>query len=100
MVTYSRGRCRGRTTELGQSREIAAREGTLKRFRRVDVVRLEAKEALTDSAARRKVVRREDLALDGREVDLDLIEPAGVNRDVDEHVRRPPRLQPGGRPAP
>ena len=79
MVTYS---CRREcpATKFGQQgREVATGEGPLEGLGRGDVVVLEAKEALTDRVARRRVVRREHLALDDREVDLDLIEPAGVD---------------------
>ena len=78
MMTYSCRRPRGSTTEFGEQRgEIAAREGPLERLRRVDVVFLEAKKPLTDRAERTEVIRREDLALDDGEIDLNLIEPAG-----------------------
>src|SRR6059036_3239135 len=75
MMTYSCRRPRGSTTEFGEQRgEIAAREGPLERLRRVDVVFLEAKKPLTDSTERTEVIRREDLALDDGEIDLNLIE--------------------------
>ena len=41
-----------------------------------------------------EVVRLEHLALDDREVDLDLVEPAGVQRQVDEDEVRPAPLEP------
>src|SRR5205809_875194 len=95
MMTYSCRRPRGSTTEFGEQRgEIAAREGPPERLRRVDVVFLEAKKPLTDRAERTEVIRREDLALDDGEIDLNLIEPAGVDGGVDEHELRPPGLQP------
>src|SRR4029453_429369 len=95
MVTYSRRRWCGWTTELGQqSREIAAREGPAEGLRGGDVVVLELQESLTDGVARPKSVRREDLALDHGEIDFDLIEPAGVDGGMDEHELRPPGLQP------
>src|SRR5206468_2090341 len=93
MMTYSCRRPRGSTTEFGEQRgEIAAREGPLERLRRVDVVFLEAKKPLTDSTERTEVIRREDLALDDGEIDLNLIEPTGVDGGVDEHELRPPGL--------
>src|SRR5437660_4514592 len=95
MMTYSCRRPRGSTTEFGEQRgEIAAREGPLERLRRVDVVFLEAKKPLTDRTERTEVIRREDLALDDGEIDLNLIEPTGVDGGVDEHELRPPGLQP------
>src|SRR5262245_1650637 len=95
MVTYSCRRSRGSTTQLGEQRdEIAAGESPLERLGRGDVVLLEAQEPLTDGAERSEVIRCEDLARDDGEIDLDLIEPAGVDGSVDEHELRPPRLQP------
>src|SRR5215470_10061093 len=95
MVTYSCGRLRGPAAEFDeQSREIPTREGPLERLRRSDVMVLEAKKTLTDRVARRKVVGREHLALDDREIDLDLIEPAGVDGGMDQYELRPPGLQP------
>jgi hypothetical protein len=40
-----------------------------------------------------KVVGLEQLALDDREVDLDLIQPAGVDREVHEDQARPAALE-------
>jgi hypothetical protein len=95
MVTYSRRGLSGSTTEFGeQSGEIAAGEGPLERLCRVDVVVLEAKKPFADGAERSEVVRREDLALDDREIDFDLIEPAGVNGGVHEDELRPLGLEP------
>jgi hypothetical protein len=73
---------------------VAARESPLEGFCRVDVVFLEAKEPLADRGERREVIRREDLALNNGEIDLDLIEPAGMDRGVDEYELRPLGLQP------
>jgi hypothetical protein len=79
MVTNS-CRCPRGSSELGEQRgEIAACEGPLERLRRVDIVFLEAKKPLADGAERSEVIRREDFALDDGEIDLDLIEPAGVD---------------------
>ena len=48
------------------------------------IVELETKEALLEFGQRREIVGREDLSLNDREIDLDLVEPTGVNRSVDE----------------
>jgi hypothetical protein len=45
----------------------------------LDVVLLKAEEPVADGTERHDVIRREDLALGDGEVDLDLIEPAGVS---------------------
>src|SRR2546425_12295251 len=91
-------------SELGQERsKILAGEGPLERGRRSFVVILEAEQAVLDLGQRGKVVRRQDLALDDREIDLDLVEPAGVDRRVDEDeagarggAPPPPAAPPGG----
>lgn len=48
------------------------------------LVDLEGEEALFEFGERREVVRREYFSLHDREIDLDLIEPTGVDRSVDE----------------
>src|SRR5712691_423812 len=50
---------------------------------------LEAEQAVLDLGQRGEVVRRQDLALDDREIDLDLVEPAGMDRRVDEDEAGP-----------
>jgi hypothetical protein len=55
---------------------------------------LESQEALFEFGHRGDVVWREDLSLNDGEVDLDLIQPAGVNRCEDNDDVRPFRLQP------
>ena len=45
---------------------------------------LEGEETLLEFGQRREIVGREDLPLNDGEVDLDLIEPTGVDRSVDE----------------
>jgi hypothetical protein len=45
---------------------------------------LKIEEALGEGIEIGKVIGREHLALDNREVDLDLIEPIGVNRSMHE----------------
>jgi hypothetical protein len=45
---------------------------------------LKVKEALGEGVEIGEVIGREHLALDNREVDLDLIKPTGVNRGMHE----------------
>src|SRR5438552_9846245 len=65
--------------------EISAREGPLEELGRVDVTVLKAAQAILDGRERWEVVGREDFALDDREVDLDLVQPTGVDGRVHEH---------------
>ena len=51
----------------------------------VIVVLLEAKQTVLDISERGEVVWGQRFALDDREVDLDLVEPTGVDRAVDQH---------------
>jgi hypothetical protein len=54
------------------------------RLRDLLVVSSEVEEALFDGSEVGEVVGLQHLAVDDREVDLDLVEPAGVDRQVDE----------------
>ena len=54
-----------------------------------------ASSAALDRGGRRPLVRVEHLALDDAEVELDLVEPGGVDRGVDDPDRRPPLAQTG-----
>ena len=65
--------------------EIAAREGPLKGLGGFFIALLEAHELAFESGKRGEVVGIEDLALDDREIDLDLAEPAGMQRRVNEN---------------
>jgi hypothetical protein len=51
------------------------------------VALLETEDTLGNSDAIRQVQRREDLALDNREVDFDLIQPTGMCRRMHDAVR-------------
>jgi hypothetical protein len=75
--------------------EIPAREPPLERCGNGFVMTLKGQQALLHSGQRRKIVWRERLALDNREVDFDLIEPTGVDGAVDEHPIRVAALQAG-----
>ena len=54
---------------------------------------LKRQEAVLYLGQRMEVVRREDLALHDREIDLDLIEPTGMDGPVHKHQIRIPLLQ-------
>ena len=56
--------------------EIGAREGPLEGSGGLFVALLEGEEAIFDFVERAEVVGGEDLSLDDREVDFDLVEPA------------------------
>src|SRR2546422_8386962 len=65
--------------EFGQERsEVRAGELPLEGPCHPLVVVVESKQAIPQLRQRRKVIRREHLALYDREVDLDLVEPAGM----------------------
>src|SRR2546423_9383410 len=49
------------------------------------VAGLEGEDSVAEVLERADLGRSENLALEDREVDLDLIQPAGVNRQMDEH---------------
>jgi hypothetical protein len=66
-----------------QGLEMRARELPLERTRDAFVVALKLQKPLLDRFEAREVVGGERFALHDREVDLDLIEPAGVHRPVD-----------------
>jgi len=59
--------------------EVVAGEGPIEGPRRLLVAILEAKQLLLEIGEGCEVVRREKLALNDREVDLDLIKPAGMH---------------------
>ena len=50
---------------------------------------LKGKQALLEFLQRRKIVGRENLSLNDREIDFDLVEPTGVNRCMNEDYVRP-----------
>src|SRR5205809_345172 len=70
--------------------EISALEG----LGCVDVTVLKAAQAIVDGRERWEVVGREDFALADREVDLDLVQPAGVDWRVHEPNLGPLGLEP------
>jgi len=64
--------------------KVVAREGPLKGPGERLVVALAVVESLGESGERGEVVRGEYLALEDGEVDLDLIEPTGMDGPVDQ----------------
>ena len=82
----SGGETIGFLLELGkQAVKIVAGEGPLEGPGGFLIALLEAHDLAFESGRRGEVVGIEDLALDNREIDLDLIEPAGMHRGVDEN---------------
>ena len=72
--------------QLGQEgNQVIASEGPLKRLRGLLVSHLEGEQPILEFAQRCEVVRRDHLALDDREIDLDLVQPAGVYRSMNGH---------------
>ena len=65
----------------GQFCEVISCEPPVKRRSHALVVLLEAQQSILDLRETGEVVGGERLALDDGEVDLDLVEPTGVNRD-------------------
>ena len=68
--------------------QVAAREGPLEWSGQRLIVTLKRQEAVLNVGQRIEVVRRQDLALHDREVNLDLIEPTGMDGSVNEHQIR------------
>lgn len=81
--------------ELGEDDvKIATREGPLDWFGSPLVARLEGRQLPLQVRQVLEVARRKQLELNDREVvDLDLIEPTGVNRRVNQNDVRPFRAE-------
>jgi hypothetical protein len=73
--------------------EVLVGEGPVKRLGDLVVMALERVEAIDDRLEPVEVVGREDLALDDREHDLDLVQPRRVGRQVHEDQVRPLALE-------
>src|SRR5215469_5889327 len=58
------------------------------------IVALEAQESVYDGLKRGEVVGDQDFTLNDRKIDLDLVEPAGVDWGVDQHQVGEGGLQP------
>jgi hypothetical protein len=69
--------------------EVVATEGPVERLGHCHVALFERGELVTDLVDIAEVVGVGDLALDDRELDLALIQPGGVHRQVDQPNRRP-----------
>jgi hypothetical protein len=79
--------------------QIATREGPLEWFGSPLVASLEGHQLPLQVGQVLEVARREQLALNDREVDLDLIEPTGMNRRVNQNDVRPSGAEaPSGAP--
>ncbi len=61
---------------------------------------LKSQQLVFERGQGREIIRRQNLALHDREIDLDLIEPGRMGRGVDGHQRGPVLLQGGRRPWP
>jgi len=79
-----------------QGIEIAAGKGPFEGLGGLLITLLESHQLVLKRAEAGKVVGREELALDDGEIDLDLVEPTGVNRGVDEDDVGPFGAQPSG----
>ena len=76
--------------ELGQERvQVAAGESPLERRSRLLVMALESQEALFEFDQRGEVIWCEDFSLNDGEIDLNLIEPTGVNRRMNQNDAGP-----------
>jgi hypothetical protein len=64
--------------------EIAAGEGPVEGRCGPLVMGLKGKQAPLEFLQRREIVGRENLSLNDREIDFDLVEPTGVNRCMNE----------------
>ena len=76
--------------------EVAACECPPERFGGALIAALEGHHLPPQIGQVRKVGRGQQLALNNREVDLDLVEPAGVNRRMDQYDIRPSGAKPPG----
>ena len=80
--------------------KIASRKGPLERFGGPLVAGLEGHHVPLQIGLALEVARGEQLALNDREVDLDLVEPTGVNRRMDQNDVGPSGAKAiGGAPA-
>jgi len=79
----------------GQPGQVSSCESPVDGRSHALVVLLEAQQSVLDLRDAAEVIGSEGLALNDGEVDLDLIEPAGVNRSVDEYQVRPTGAQKG-----
>jgi hypothetical protein len=69
--------------------QVGAGKRLAERPRRHLIAVLKSHQIVRQRRERREVVRRQDLALHDREVDFNLVQPAGMARRVDRHERGP-----------
>src|SRR2546422_10905265 len=69
--------------------EIPTGESPVERDGDLLIVMLKGKQTFLDLGQRREIIGDKDLALDDREVNLDLIQPTGMQWGVHQHHRRP-----------
>jgi len=81
-----------------QPGEILSGEFPLEGFGDTLIVSLELQDTLSRGLRRSEVVGREDLALQDGEVDLDLVQPAGMDREMDQDEIRPVGMKAIDRP--
>src|SRR5712691_4449081 len=97
MMTYSssRGRPLLCERESGEQRgQILSRKRPFERARSSVVVVLKAEQCGLKSGEISEIARGQHLALDDREIDLDLIQPTGVNGGEHGNQRGPLTLKP------
>ena len=83
-----------------QDGQVSAREFPREGLGRRFPVVLKIEQTFGESFQPGEIVRRKDLPLDNREVDLDLVEPTGVYRSMDEREAPELLLQAGDRSRP
>ena len=83
-----------------QEREqVVAGKAPLERLGQHLATLLEPEQPSRDLREQPKAIRRQDLPLDDGEVDLNLVEPDGVDRGVDQDQRGPGDLEPPPMPS-
>ena len=70
---------------MQHSNEIPSREPPFERLGDGFVMSLESQQAFCELLQGREIVWREDLSLEDREINLDLIEPTGMDGPLNEH---------------
>src|SRR6266481_2806682 len=100
MGLWSGGQCWGWFVggeALEQEVQVGRGEFPLKRGGDLLVVVLEGQQSCLRLGEAGEVVRGQEFALDDRKVDLDLVEPGGVDGQVDQVQGGPGALEPAGR---
>src|SRR5215475_2547421 len=82
----SGGGAEGMTVEAGEEIvEVLAGEGPMEGTGGELVVVLKGEQVVFEVIKGAEFIRRKHLALDNGEIDLDLVEPAGMDRGVNQH---------------